>query len=1405
MKGFASIVIVLIILITSVVFLISSLTFDVSSTSSVTGSNASLGIWDVTDPEGGSYKVYAEGSPQGSGPNSTTLAQFFANYTNLTSGESINGSGVVCNISFNETGIWNTYSMYFDASSKLYKYNRTFSSRGFYFWNVTCDGSSQNYDILETTDNITVTNTPAGIYVPLGSINCSEDTICTYNFSERCYDIDDIDQNNLTYGYKAGTGFPGFSMNSTNGIATVNITTDDGSGDFFVTLLDKDPVGEGATADKEFIVNAVNDRPTLQGVPSTSYQNSSFYADIDATDEETPNGPFYFNITFVGCYRPFNSQHTNVTDCLKLFSINHTTGVINRTDVFNNSEVGNYTINFTVTDPGDNLTGTSIPPYIWLPNATGYHVVNFMVIDLNDRPVIDSVPNQFWVQNESVTLVINASDIDNGTLVFNTTTLYRNLSLFYHNTTLFPVTVNQTVYMDNGTSFGNATLNYTVAPNQVGNYTVNISVYDGRSNGTAWVVFNVTVANINDPPNISFNCKNYSVEGLVYYCDAGENTTDPDDFPSYVPYYDPINGTLTYKINFTYCNKTFNASDTNCTIFGINSTTGVINYISPLRKDAGNYTLNISVTDGGNLTDWVEFNLTVIADYQPNITTSVPPQILWQNQSFYLQINATDLDNSTSDNLSFRTETYYNGSLLNATLFPIETDTTFWTSDNITMGVMNYTLVNNSQVGNYTVKIVVSDIWGREDYVIVNFTVWNVNDPPVLNFSCANSTNEDTQYVCNVGENTTDIDMQTPYNDTLTYNLSIISGFNFFEINSTTGVLNFTPSNDSWANNTYNLTYVLNISVTDSNNSLDWEIFNLTIHAVNDAPVFNFSNTTAWENVTFLMDLGSQTTDEEGDTPFFYNLTFLPNCSKINADDTNCSIFTINHTSGMINFTPVHDDIGNYTVNVTVRDSGNTTNPQNATGWKLVYFTVKPLNLPPSIDVWFTDPSDRNLVENDSISFFITVSDPNGDPLTCRWYKDGYLNRTISNCHMGGGQAGSWTYKTSFEDSGLNNGTHNFTVRVTDGVYTTLMWWDVNVTNKNRPPVLVHTIPTPQTWPMNNPHHIYPNLSYYMIDPDNENNVSDDDNDLLYSYQPEPDHISVSIDQNTSVATLTPSPGWYGITYIIFTLNDSEFEIQSNNVTLNVTRVETQTEKVVEETKSGTSTTVTKIASLTITVISPVKIRSNTKTVVPVDFKNTGETILSDISILAEATDEDDFSISFSTDHIKTLEINKNQTVEMTVNSRNLTKDRYEIKIIGTVSNPKFNQSTIIYLENIFENRTKLEERIELVKDLFEENPECLDLTELIVQAEKELGRGDIGKARELTETALQNCRDLIKYRANMTQPVVPSKERLPATEMIIGVIMAGLFTIGAYYAISRRTERKARRRRGKETVIIRT
>ncbi len=1400
MKGNAGLLVALLIVLVSAVFILIPLRFS-GFFALTTGENASLALWDITDSQGGNLYVYADGSPLGSRENSTTLARFYANYTNITSGQSINGTGVVCNISFNVSGAFTSpANMWFNASSRLYVYNRSFASRGLYPWNATCYGSSQNYDTLTTVDNVTVTNTPAGIYVPLLTKTCYEDTICYHNFSADCYDIDDVDENNLTYGYKAGTDFSGFGINTSTGNITVYVTNDTACGDFYVTLIDKDSTGWGSTADKEFVVNAVNDAPSLGSVQSSSYQNSSLYYDIDATDEETPSGPFFFNITFLACYRPFSSQHTNVSNCTGLFAINSSTGVINRTVVFANSEVGNYTVNFTVTDTGNNLSGTSTPPYAWLFNETDAHVINFTVIDINDRPAISAVANQFWSQGQSVTLVINASDIDNGTLAFSATTLYRNLSSYY-NTSLFPVAFNETLRLDNGTSLGNATLNFAPLLNgQVGNYTLNFSVYDGRQNGTQSLLVNFTIYNINDQPSLNFSCRNYSVEGVGYYCNVGQNTTDPDNFASYVPYTDAVNGTLTYSINFTYCNKTFNASDTNCSIFAINQTTGVINYTTPLRNDTGNYTLNVTVTDGGNLAASSVFNFTVIADYAPNITTSIASQTATQDQAFFLSVNATDLDNAT-DTLAFRTETYYrNGTLLNATKFPIQTDLGYWPLGPAT-GMMNYTTINNSQVGNYTVKIIVNDTWGREDYRLVNFTVYNANDPPVINFTCLNATNETTyysptSYLCNVGQNTTDPDQQTPYGDTLTYGMAFLAGLPLFSINPATGLINFSAANDSWANSSLNFTYAVNITVSDSSGLGASQTLNITVYAVNDPPELNFTNTSISVNSTYFENVSAEMRDEENDAPFAFNVTFV-NCSKTNTSDTNCSIFAINQTTGVINFSALEKDRGNYTLNVTVRDSGNTTYPHNATGWKLVSFRLTAMNHAPGADIVGTFNINwtytSSFSENDTITFMINVSDADGDTLSCTWFRNSTQIGSVESCQ----DDSTWEYTPGFDEAGY----WTMRLQVSDSQSTAYDEWNVNISNRNRPPELIYPAQN-QSWNMNTVNRNIV-LSYNFRDPDNENSVSNDDNNLTINYTG-PQHVTVMIDDhlpplsiepanwtNKAAVTLTPQTDWYGIESIIFTVNDSQASASSNNITLNVSYTEATQQTVVQQSGGGgggATSSGTKVASLTITVSPMEKIKAFNRTSAVVTLKNTGQVVLSNISIRVYVKEANDIAPSLTKSSVGQLTTNEEANTTLNIVTYELTKDNYEVKLTASVADPKFNQSTTIYIRPIF-NETRLEERIQVARDLFQDNPECIDLMELIFQAEKEVTGNNVEKAKQLTESAIENCRDIIQYANATKRKVTPEAETIPINEITIALLFISLVAVVAYNMAEKRAQ----------------
>ncbi|MBN1792981.1 DUF2341 domain-containing protein [Candidatus Woesearchaeota archaeon] len=118
-----------------------NLSFNVTHFSNYTAkSNSQLLIWDDTDIE---RMEVGE------------VVTFYANFSNTTNGESINGAGAACDIGFSDTGV---SSMTFNPTTKLYTYQRTFTIAGYANFNVSCDATTLGYEELTLFDSAIIAN-----------------------------------------------------------------------------------------------------------------------------------------------------------------------------------------------------------------------------------------------------------------------------------------------------------------------------------------------------------------------------------------------------------------------------------------------------------------------------------------------------------------------------------------------------------------------------------------------------------------------------------------------------------------------------------------------------------------------------------------------------------------------------------------------------------------------------------------------------------------------------------------------------------------------------------------------------------------------------------------------------------------------------------------------------------------------------------------------------------------------------------------------------------------------------------------------------------------------------------------------------------------------------------------------
>ncbi len=231
-------------------------------------------------------------------------------------------------------------------------------------------------------------------------------------------------------------------------------------------------------------------------------------------------------------------------------------------------------------------------------------------------------------------------------------------------------------------------------------------------------------------------------------------------------------------------------------------------------------------------------------------------------------------------------------------------------------------------------------------------------------FSCT----EDILCVYNFSANVTDPDV----NDNLVYgNLSSAnSTLTNFTLNSSTGVLE--------ANITYGDitgTKQIELTVQDSESPVQNGILKLNISSVNDAPVFtNLENKSF--NATEAFEYVISTSDEENNTPYSFNITFLSCAIAQWSNETDCILFSesgysFDNPAGKINisFTPTRNDVGSYIINLTVTDSG----VSNSSTSQLANFTVLNINNAPYFR--YVCDNERSAVEDTEFSCFINVSD----------------------------------------------------------------------------------------------------------------------------------------------------------------------------------------------------------------------------------------------------------------------------------------------------------------------------------------------------------------------------------------------------------------------------------------------
>jgi hypothetical protein len=399
-------------------------------------------------------------------------------------------------------------------------------------------------------------------------------------------------------------------------------------------------------------------------------------------------------------------------------------------------------------------------------------------------------------------------------------------------------------------------LSGTPAQSDAGANVFTVQVDDGNG-GTDTATLNITVDAVNDAPVFTVDPINEAnATEDIAYAGSVANATDAED------------DTLTYS---TVSGPAWLSVGTDGSLSG-----------TPAQSDAGANVFTVQVDDGNGGTDSATLNISVNAVNDAPVFTVDPINEANATEDIAYAGSVANATDAEDDTLSY-------SKLTGPTWLSVGTD-----------GSLSGTPAQ-SDAGANVFTIQVSDGNGGTGTATLNITVDAVNDAPVFAADPINEANatEGIAYAGSVA-NATDAE-----DDTLSY--SKLTGPAWLSV-GTDGSLSGTPAqSDAGAN-------VFTVEVDDSNGGTDTATLNITVDAVNDAPVFTvdpIGTAEAIEDVEYSATIAGSATDADSD-PLTYSKLSGPAWLTVASD-------------GALSGTPLDADVGANSWTVQVDDgNGNT-------------------------------------------------------------------------------------------------------------------------------------------------------------------------------------------------------------------------------------------------------------------------------------------------------------------------------------------------------------------------------------------------------------------------------------------------------------------------------------------------
>ncbi|OIO25948.1 hypothetical protein AUJ14_03095 [Candidatus Micrarchaeota archaeon CG1_02_55_22] len=163
---------------------------------------------------------------------------------------------------------------------------------------------------------------------------------------------------------------------------------------------------------------------------------------------------------------------------------------------------------------------------------------------------------------------------------------------------------------------------------------------------------------------------------------------------------------------------------------------------------------------------------------------------------------------------------------------------------------------------------------------------------------------------------------------------------------------------------------------------------------------------------------------------------------------------------------------------------------------------------------------------------------------------------------------------------------------------------------------------------------------------------------------------------------------------------------------------------------------------------------SNDTILAPIVLTNAEDVDFHNVSLTASSDSPEHITLEFDKAYYDIIPVGEHRISNLSISTHS-PLGVYNVTVTARVGSPNITQSTRIFVDLVERGgqiSVNVAETLQFARDLFKQNPECLELSEFLTLAQDELEKGNYEKAKSYVDLSVDSCRDLLARKPGQMQ-----------------------------------------------------